>query len=69
MKVEIVYIIVGLALGLFIVYALTPPPKVILKYPTIDNIASTTYVDERGQCYRYFAREIPCPNKQSVNPQ
>lgn len=59
-KVEIFFILLGLCLGLFIVYIITPPPRIILKYPTIDNIQNTTYIDENGQCYKYFATEVPC---------
>lgn len=61
-KVEIFYIILGLFLGFFIIYITAPPPKIILKYPTIENIQNTTYVDESGQCYRYYAIEVSCPN-------
>ncbi|ANB50703.1 hypothetical protein [Powai lake megavirus] len=73
-KVEIFYIILGLFLGFFIIYITTPAPKVILKYPTIENIQSTTYVDSNGNCYKYYAQEIACPtnNKNSLplnNPQ
>ena len=60
-KVEIFYIILGLFLGFFIIYITTPPPKIILKYPTIENIKNTTYVDKNGQCYKYYAKDIPCP--------
>nr|WBF70672.1 hypothetical protein [Megavirus caiporensis] len=67
-KVEIFYIILGLFLGFFIIYITTPAPKVILKYPTIENIQSTTYVDSNGNCYKYYAQEIACPtnNKNSL---
>ncbi|MEM0354039.1 MAG: hypothetical protein QXW79_00520 [Thermoplasmata archaeon] len=61
MKVNLFYIILGLALGIFVIYTTTPPPKIIIKYPTIDNIHSTTYIDDRGQCYKYYAEEVPCP--------
>lgn len=64
MKVDILFIMLGLFLGVFIVYVTTPPPRVVLKYPTIDNINNTTYVDNNGQCFRYYAREIPC----RINP-
>lgn len=64
MKVEIFYIILGLALGLFIIYVTSEPPKVVLKYPTIENIQNTTYVDDKGQCYKYYAIEIDCNKKQ-----
>lgn len=67
MKVEIFYIILGLAIGFFIIYITAPQPKVILKYPTIENIATTTYIDDNGQCYKYYAQEIHCPNNQQQN--
>ena len=59
-RVEILFIIIGFLIGLFIIYMTTPLPRIVVKYPTIDNIENTTYVDERGQCYRYFAEEIKC---------
>jgi hypothetical protein len=68
LKVEIFYIVLGLFLGFFIIYVTTPPPRVVLKYPTIENIQNTTYVDENGQCYKYYAVEIPCPTNPNSNP-
>jgi hypothetical protein len=67
MKIEIFYILLGLFLGFFIVYITTPPPKIIFKYPTIDNIQTTTYVGSDGQCYKYYAMEIPCGSKNTTN--
>lgn len=59
-RVEILFIIIGFLAGLFVINMITPPPKIVIKYPTIDNIENTTYVDEKGQCYRYYATEIKC---------
>ncbi len=59
-KVDIFFILLGLCVGFFIVYVTAPAPKIIMKYPTIENIRDTTYVDENGICYKYFAREVPC---------
>lgn len=59
-KIEIFYIIIGLILGFAIVYITAPGPKIVMKYPTIENINTTTYVDEKGYCYKYYAKEIPC---------
>jgi len=61
LKVEIFYIFLGLFIGFFIIYVITPPPKIVLKYPTLENIQNTTYVDENDQCYKYYAKEKPCP--------
>ena len=60
MRISIFYILVGLFIGFFIIYVTAPAPEVILKYPTIENIHNTTYIDENNQCYKYFAKEIPC---------
>lgn len=65
LKVEIFFIILGLLIGFLIIYVTTPAPKVILKYPTIENIQDTTYIDENGQCYKYYAKEVQCPNANS----
>lgn len=62
MEIDILYIILGLLLGFFIIYATSSPPAYILKYPTIDNIKNTTYVDENGVCYKYYAKKLHCPN-------
>lgn len=59
-KVDFFYIVLGLFLGFFIIYVTTPKPQVIIKYPTIENIQNTTYIDENGQCYKYYAKEISC---------
>ena len=61
MRIIIWYVLLGLFLGFLIIYLTSPPPKVVIKYPTIENIGNTTYVDENGQCYKYYAREISCP--------
>lgn len=60
LKVELFYIILGLFLGFFIIYIITPPPKIIYRYPTLENIQSTTYVDDNNQCYKFYAIEVPC---------
>ena len=65
MRIVIFYVFLGLFLGFMIIYLTASPPKVVLKYPTIENIATTSYVDEKGQCYKYYAKEIPCPQKGS----
>ena len=67
MKIIIWYVLLGLFLGFLIVYLTSPKPKVVIKYPTIENIGTTTYVDEKGQCYKYYAKEVPCQNQENQN--
>ena len=60
MKIDVFYIFVGLCVGFFVVYITSPAPKVVIKYPTLENIKDTTYIDEKGQCYKYYSQEIKC---------
>ena len=66
MKIIIWYVLLGLVLGFLIVYLTSPKPKVVIKYPTIENIGTTTYVDEKGQCYKYYAKETPCNERSEL---
>ena len=63
MKIEILYIIFGFILGVIIVYVMTSSPKIVYKYPSIENIQSLTFVNDKNVCYKYYATEIPCPEK------
>lgn len=56
----IILIILGLIIGFFIIYFTTTKPKIIVKYPNLENIENTTYIDENGQCYKYYAKEVSC---------
>lgn len=59
--INILYIFIGLCFGFFVVYVTSPPPKIVIKYPTLENIKDTTYVDENGQCYKYYSKGVKCP--------
>lgn len=59
-SIDIFYIILGLFIGFMIIYALSPAPKIVLKYPTLDTHQNKTYIDENGNCYKYQPKIIPC---------
>ena len=57
--------ILSLFVGLTYTYFTTPPPRVVIKYPTPFNIDKTTYVDENNVCYKYKIKEVQCPRNSS----
>lgn len=61
-SIDLVYVILGMVIGYFLVYITNTTPKVVIKYPRLDNIETTTYVDDNGVCYKYYAKEIKCNN-------
>lgn len=59
--------LIALCVGLFYTYISTPPPKVVIKYPTPFNAGKITYVDDAGVCYKYAVKNADCPkNKDKI---
>jgi len=52
---------IALFIGLFYTGLTTPPPEIIIKYPTKDNAGKIIYKDRMDVCYKYIAKDVPCP--------
>ena len=62
-----VVFILSLCIGIFFVYIITPPPKVIVKYPTPENSGRIIYKDEAHNCFKIISNEVNCPkNKHQI---
>ena len=57
---------IALFIGFMMCYALTPPPKVVFKYPTPENASSTIYQDNSSNCYKYEVDEVECPEDKNL---
>jgi len=57
---------ISLCVGIFVVYISVPEPKIIIKYPTPDNIHKNIYKDDSGTCYKYNKKEVDCKNYDKV---
>lgn len=58
--------LIALCVGLFYTYISTPPPEIVVKYPTPFNAGKITYVDDAGVCYRYKVKKVSCPHSGKV---
>ena len=52
--------LISLTIGLLITYLLIPSPKVIIRYPNLQNIEHLTYKDDNDLCYKYKKEEVSC---------
>jgi hypothetical protein len=52
--------LIGLSAGIFLVCMMRPEPKVVLRYPTPENVGNTTYRDGNAVCYKYTSEEVSC---------
>lgn len=57
------YFLIGLLIGMCIVYAIVDKPKIVVKKPNDKNISNTSYIDGNKVCYKYEKQFISCPNK------
>jgi hypothetical protein len=64
------YFFTALALGLMYVYMWTPPPQVVVKFPSPYNAGKVIYRDRDHNCVKYRSERVTCPMDQSkVRPQ
>jgi hypothetical protein len=52
--------LIGLTVGLFVVYILKPAPMVITKYPNLENSEHVIYKDRNGTCFQYETKTVDC---------
>jgi hypothetical protein len=59
--IDIRIFLISLSIGLFYIYIAEDYKKVIVMYPTPDNVKNTQYKDKTGNCFSYNLKEIKCP--------
>ena len=64
--IQPLYFFAAFALGLLFCYILTPPPEVVIKFPTPYNADEIVYKDGTDTCYKYAAEQISCPRDPSI---
>jgi hypothetical protein len=69
-KIVPFYFFVSFAIGIFICYIMTPPPEVIVKFPSPYNSGTVLYHDKANNCYKYKAQKVTCPQDgKNIQPQ
>lgn len=57
---DVFYVILGMFIGMFILYV-KHDPKITTKHiPTIENSGKVTYIDNDGVCYKYKKKPVSC---------
>jgi hypothetical protein len=63
-QLEFFPFLVGLAIGLFLVYILKPSQTVIVKYPNLENTDTVVYRDRNGTCFKYETKVVDCDKEE-----
>jgi len=53
--------LISFSIGMMLAYISTPPPRVIIRFPTLENAGKILYKDDAGVCYRYRPQKVECP--------
>jgi hypothetical protein len=71
-KLNLLAFIVAFSVGLFFIYMFTPPPEVVVKFPTPWNAGRVVYRDaqDHSACYVINATNEACPaDRHMIKPQ
>ncbi len=63
---RIVPFIIGVVLGLFVVFAYKTPMTTVYEYPHPQNVKHRVYRDKNGVCYKYEATEVSCDENEAT---
>lgn len=69
-KIDIKYFLMAFAVGLLLCYVFTPPPQVVVKFPSPYNAGKVMYRDGHDTCFMYKADQVSCPRDRAmIRPQ
>lgn len=54
------YFLISLFLTYLLIYMMYPKPKIVLKYPSVNDKISDLYVDDNNICYKYHRSAVKC---------
>ena len=57
--------LLSLTIGLFFVYIIDVPKRVIYIKPNVDNVDKVMYKDSSDSCFRYVSHQVTCPTDKS----
>lgn len=60
--INVIAFFIAFFIGIFFTYIFSPAKRIIIKWPTPENIDKVIYKDNSDLCYKYKADEISCPD-------
>ena len=63
---RLVPFLIGLAIGIFLIFFYKPEKQVIYQYPQPDEATQKVFRDKSGTCYSYSIHEVDCDANEST---
>lgn len=68
-RLNMTALVTSFAIGILFTYLVTPPPKVIVKFPSPYNSGRVVYRDSSDTCYKFKSDTVDCQVHDNVQPQ
>ncbi len=65
-KFSLLYFLIAFSVGIFACYVMTPSPKLVVKFPSPQNVGGIIYKDNSKNCFTFKADKVSC-NKDTIN--
>ena len=63
--IRFIPLIIGIIIGIVIVFCIKPTKNVVHKYPTPESADKLVYKDKNGVCYKYSTKQVDCDKNES----
>jgi hypothetical protein len=67
--IQFVPFLVGVLVGLFLLFYYDTPAVVVYEYPHPQNAETRIYKDKNGICYNYTSKEVSCDANEATLKQ
>lgn len=69
-KISPIWFFLAFGVGLCVCYVFTPPPAVVLKFPSPSNAGKLVYHSEEddSSCFAFDATKVKCTDKAKAQP-
>ena len=67
-KLNLFAFILAFAIGIGCCYVINPPPKVVMKFPSPNNVGKVIYRDSEENCFTFRADKVQCTKDARPQP-
>lgn len=65
-RLNVTALLASFAIGILFTYLVTPPPKVVVKFPSPYNAGKVLYRDTSDTCFMFKSEEVECSNNNNT---
>lgn len=68
-KLNFFALIISFCIGILYVYISSPPPSVVMKFPSPFNAGKVVYKNKLDECYKYEYEKVECDKVKKLQSQ